>query len=71
VSFRDLFAAVAGTAQSMPRWVLPFYWVSASCVLLFAGPIWLVTAFCMSMRPVYESRRQGAGAPRLRGRSVK
>ncbi len=43
----------------MPRWALPFYWLSVACILLFAGPIWLVGAFCMSMRPLYEGR--GAG----------
>ena len=41
----------------MPRWALPFYWLSAACILFFAAFIWLVATFCMSMRPVYQSRR--------------
>jgi hypothetical protein len=46
----------------MPGWALPFYWLSAACVVLFAGFIWLIAAFCMSMRPVYERRRGERGA---------
>jgi len=40
----------------MPWWVLPFYWLSVACVLLFIGLIGLVAALCMAMRPVYEAR---------------
>jgi len=40
----------------MPWWVLPFYWVSTGCILLFLGFIWVMARFCMSMRPVYEGR---------------
>lgn len=57
MSFRSILAACRRNAASVPRWALPFYWASAACVLLFAGLIWLVAAFCMSMRPVYEARR--------------
>ena len=45
------------SAQQVPRWALPFYWLSAACVLFFAALICLVGMFCMSMRPLYEGRR--------------
>jgi hypothetical protein len=69
VSFRALIRASRQTAAAMPWWVLPFYWASAAMVILFAGLIWPVAAFCMAMRPMYEAQhRRGiclfrSGAP--------
>jgi hypothetical protein len=57
MSFRSVIRAGRRNSESMPWWALLFYWASVACVLLFVGFIWLVTAFCMSMRPVYETRR--------------
>jgi hypothetical protein len=53
---RAIIRASRRTAASVPPWVLPFYWASAACLLLFAGMICLVGALCMSMRPLYERR---------------
>jgi hypothetical protein len=58
VTFRALIRASRRTATSMPWWVLPFYWASAAMVILFAGLIWPVAAFCMAMRPMYEARHR-------------
>jgi len=57
IDLREIVRAGRRIARSMPRWALPFYWVSATCVLFFAGFIWLLGSFCMSMRPAYEARR--------------
>lgn len=40
----------------MPWWVRPAYWASVACIVPFLGLIWLVGRFCLSMRPLYESR---------------
>ena len=55
--FRSILAAFRDAARSMPRWALPFYWLSAACILPFAGFIWAIAAFCGSMRPLYERPR--------------
>ena len=34
------------------------YWASAAMVILFAGLIWPVAAFCMAMRPMYEAQHR-------------
>lgn len=46
-------------AASMPRWALPFYWISAACLLPFVVFIWSIASFCMAMRPLYERPRRG------------
>jgi hypothetical protein len=60
MSFRALIRASRHTASGMPWWVLPFYWASAAMVILFAGLIWPVAAFCTAMRPMYEAQHQRA-----------
>jgi len=57
MSPRAIAALTRSAAASMPRWVLPFYWLAAACLLLFGGLIWAVARFCLSMRPLYEARR--------------
>jgi hypothetical protein len=59
---REIARLARGAAESMPRWALPFYWVSAACLLLFAIPIWLVARFCISMRPLYQRRSAASAA---------
>jgi hypothetical protein len=63
MTFRALIRASRRTATSIPWWALPFYWASAAMVILFAGLIWPVAAFCMAMRPMYEARHRRGICP--------